>query len=133
MATVAQRYASNLRPWVGEGCSVGQFPCRVDRDASVILLTPAADGVEVLQAEPDRVHSLVAGGAHRFFAMEFELLAENKMDESCMATPAIAGGLLLIRTTQHVYAIGYPVQSIVGNGQECQRRPTLLQRLRRAR
>ncbi len=36
----------------------------------------------------------------------FELLAENKMDEIVMATPALAGDRLLIRTTHQLFCIG---------------------------
>lgn len=37
---------------------------------------------------------------------EFELLAENSMGEVCMATPAISGGVLYVRTQKHLVAIG---------------------------
>lgn len=36
----------------------------------------------------------------------FELLARNAMGEMCMATPAISGDLLLVRTRSTLYAIG---------------------------
>ena len=36
---------------------------------------------------------------------EFELLATNSMNDVCMATPAIADGILFIRTQHHLYAI----------------------------
>ncbi len=36
---------------------------------------------------------------------KFEVLAENRLDEHCNATPAIADGDLMIRTYQHVYCI----------------------------
>ena len=36
----------------------------------------------------------------------FELLAKNPMGEVCMATPAIAGGVMFFRTRGHVVAIG---------------------------
>jgi len=39
---------------------------------------------------------------------KFKLVATNEMNESCMATPAIAGRLLIVRSTKHVYAIGNP-------------------------
>jgi outer membrane protein assembly factor BamB len=34
----------------------------------------------------------------------FEVLATNEMNEVCMATPALAGDLLLVRTKTHLYA-----------------------------
>ena len=37
---------------------------------------------------------------------EFELLAVNKVGEPCMATPAICGGALLVRTTGALIAVG---------------------------
>lgn len=37
---------------------------------------------------------------------EYELLATNPLDEIVMASPAIAGDVLFIRSLQHVYAIG---------------------------
>jgi hypothetical protein len=36
----------------------------------------------------------------------FEVLARNRMGESCMATPAISGGVLIFRTRSHLVAIG---------------------------
>ncbi len=36
----------------------------------------------------------------------FEKLAENRLDDSCMASPAVAGDSLIIRTKTHLYRIG---------------------------
>ena len=36
----------------------------------------------------------------------FELIARNAMDDPIMATPAIAGGLLIVRTEKRLVAIG---------------------------
>ena len=36
---------------------------------------------------------------------EFKLLAVNKMEETCMATPAISQGTLFFRTRNHLVAI----------------------------
>jgi outer membrane protein assembly factor BamB len=61
--------------------------------------------------------SPVAGDGKIYFAGEdgdifvvkagptFELLAKNTMGEVCMASPAIAGGVLYVRTRSHVVAI----------------------------
>ncbi len=37
---------------------------------------------------------------------EFEILAENKLDEVCMASPAVSDGRLFIRARKHLYCIG---------------------------
>ena len=36
---------------------------------------------------------------------QFELLTENKLDEMCWATPAVAGGALFLRGTDHLWCI----------------------------
>jgi outer membrane protein assembly factor BamB len=36
---------------------------------------------------------------------EFKLLATNKLDEGCMASPAVAGKALFVRTRTHLYRI----------------------------
>jgi outer membrane protein assembly factor BamB len=62
--------------------------------------------------------SAVAGDGKLYFTSEngdiyvvkagpkFNLLATNAMHEVCMATPAISDGNLIVRTQEHVYAIG---------------------------
>ena len=35
----------------------------------------------------------------------FEVLANNDMNEVCMATPALTGDMLLVRTKSHLYAL----------------------------
>lgn len=37
---------------------------------------------------------------------EFESLAKNKLDEGCMASPAIVGDAIYLRTKTHLYCIG---------------------------
>jgi outer membrane protein assembly factor BamB len=59
----------------------------------------ASDGRVYVTAEAGEVLVVEAGRAYR-------LLARNDMRESCMATPAIAGGTLYVRTRGHLYAIG---------------------------
>jgi outer membrane protein assembly factor BamB len=61
----------------------------------------AADGKLYFTSEDGVVYVVSAGP-------EFDLVATNKLGEACMATPAIAGGLLIVRATNHVYAIGKP-------------------------
>ena len=36
----------------------------------------------------------------------FEIVARNDMNEALMATPAAAGGMLIIRGRSHLFAIG---------------------------
>lgn len=63
--------------------------------------------------------SPVGAGGHVYLASEdgdvyvvkagrqFELVATNPMAEALMATPAVAGNLLIIRGRSHLYAIGH--------------------------
>ncbi len=59
----------------------------------------ASDGKIYLPSEDGDIF-VVKAGPH------FELLQKNTMNEPLMATPAIAGGLLLVRTQHHLWAIG---------------------------
>ena len=59
----------------------------------------ASDGRIYVVSEEGEVLVLEAG-------REYRLLARSDMGESCMATPAIAGGVLFVRTRSHLYAIG---------------------------
>jgi outer membrane protein assembly factor BamB len=59
----------------------------------------ASDGKIYLPSEDGDVF-VVKAGPH------FELLQKNEMDEPLMATPAISGGMLLVRTQHHLWAIG---------------------------
>ncbi|MBT4866668.1 MAG: quinonprotein alcohol dehydrogenase, partial [Planctomycetaceae bacterium] len=36
---------------------------------------------------------------------EFRLLAENKLTDGCMASPAVIGNALIVRTKTHLYRI----------------------------
>jgi outer membrane protein assembly factor BamB len=36
---------------------------------------------------------------------EFQVVAVNKLDDGCMASPAVAGHQLLVRTKTHLYCI----------------------------
>lgn len=38
-------------------------------------------------------------------AREFKLVAENQLDAGCMASPAVSGDLLIVRTKTHLYGI----------------------------
>jgi hypothetical protein len=37
---------------------------------------------------------------------EFELLAVNELGDVCMATPAISGGALMVRSQHFLFALG---------------------------
>ena len=57
------------------------------------------DGKIYLFSEDGDVYVVKAGP-------KYELLAQNSVGEVVMATPAMSDGLLLIRTMQHVLAVG---------------------------
>ncbi|MEI7901122.1 MAG: PQQ-binding-like beta-propeller repeat protein [bacterium] len=46
------------------------------------------------------------GGAVAALGDTFRLLATNRLDAGCMASPAIVGKSLLVRTSTHLYRIG---------------------------
>jgi outer membrane protein assembly factor BamB len=64
----------------------------------------ASDGRVYLAAEGGEVIVLKAGRS-------FEQVARNDMGEMLMATPAISGNTLFVRTGGHLYAIGKPKPS----------------------
>ena len=59
----------------------------------------AADGRLYFVSEQGDVRVLKAGP-------DFELLAMNRLGEVCMATPAISGGALYVRTKDALIALG---------------------------
>jgi outer membrane protein assembly factor BamB len=59
----------------------------------------AADGRLYFSSEDGEVFVVKAGPT-------FELLATNPMGEVIMATPAVSGGMIFIRTLRHLWAIG---------------------------
>ncbi len=59
----------------------------------------AADGKLYFTSEEGDIHVVKAGP-------EYELLATNPMGEVCLATPAIADGMIFVRTAKHLFAIG---------------------------
>jgi outer membrane protein assembly factor BamB len=61
----------------------------------------AADGRLYFTSEEGGIRVVKAGS-------KFELLAINPVGEVCMATPAIADGLFLLRTQGHLIAFGLP-------------------------
>jgi outer membrane protein assembly factor BamB len=59
----------------------------------------AADGRLYFTSEQGEVRVVKAGA-------KFELLTVNKMDDVCMATPAISGGALFVRSQHFLWALG---------------------------
>ena len=73
---------------------------RIDGGGSGYTASPvAADGKVYFSSEDGSVYVLKAGP-------ELEVLAENPMGETLMATPAISDGVLYIRTRGHLVAVG---------------------------
>ncbi len=90
------------------------------QDNGVVVSYQAATGVEIYRqriAPASFSASPVAAGDKVYFASEdgdvyviragskYELLATNRMGETCFATPAIAQNTLFVRTQSHLYAI----------------------------
>lgn len=61
----------------------------------------ASDGKVYLSSEDGEVFVVKAGPKH-------ELLATNPVGEVMMATPALSGGLVIVRGINHVFAFGEP-------------------------
>lgn len=62
--------------------------------------SPVSDGRHLyLTSEVGRIYVVPVGP-------KFSVVATNKMDETCMASPAIAGGALLWRTRGHLVSVG---------------------------
>lgn len=70
-----------------------------DSSASYTASPVSADGMIYLTAESGDVAVVAAGP-------EFELVAENSIGAYCLATPAIASGQILFRTTEGVVSVG---------------------------
>jgi outer membrane protein assembly factor BamB len=77
----------------------GELVFRERTGASHTASLVASDGRIYVPAEKGEVLVLEAGRTYR-------VLARNDMGESLMASPAIAGGTLYVRTRGHLYAIG---------------------------
>ncbi len=84
-----------LNAKTGEVAWQERLPAGGDYYASLV----AADG---------KVYALSEGGEATVVAAKpvYELLSVNKLDERCMASPAISGGQLFIRTDENLYCIG---------------------------
>jgi outer membrane protein assembly factor BamB len=73
---------------------------RLDETPLGFSASPIAVGGYVYMASEDGDVFVVKAGK------TFELVARNDMNEALMATPAVAGGMLIIRGRSHVFAIG---------------------------
>jgi len=88
-------------------CETGKLVYRenLDPQGAAFSASPvAADGKVYFTAENGAVYVVRAGP-------EFKLLGVNRMDETCMATPALAQGTLIFRTTHHLIAVAEQNQS----------------------
>ena len=88
-------------------------------DGGIASCLEARTGAPVWRARLGGTYSaspLFAGGRVYFFSedgettviearREFEVLSVNRLDEGFMASPAVAGNALILRTRSHVYAI----------------------------
>ena len=72
---------------------------RVSRDSANFTASPWAYNGKLFCLDEDGTTFVVQGGP------EFRLLGSNKLEEMCMATPAIVEGGLLIRTYSTLYKI----------------------------
>jgi outer membrane protein assembly factor BamB len=72
---------------------------RIAPDAGGFSASPVAAGGRLYFASEDGVVFVVRAGE------KFELLARNDMRQMCLATPALSGDLLLVRTRTHVHAL----------------------------
>ena len=101
-----QIYVGSTRGIVGSfDASTGErkFQGRLGSKAGVIASLVAGDGKIYCASENGTVYVLEHGP-------EKKLIAENKMAEPCLATPAISKGTIFIRTTKRLIAVGDPNQ-----------------------
>jgi len=85
----------------GDGAVIWRHRLRGPFTASLI----AADGRIYAANERGTVYVVAA-------ADQFKLLAENALDEPCLATPAMADGELFIRTEGHLYCFPGPREAV---------------------
>jgi outer membrane protein assembly factor BamB len=75
------------------------YRSRVSEAAAGFSASPVAAGGHIYLASEDGDVFVVKAGR------EFQLVATNPMGELCMATPAIAGNMVFIRTQGHLFGI----------------------------
>jgi len=72
---------------------------RIERGASAFTASPWAYNGKIFVLSEDGDTFVIDAGK------EFKVVAKNSLDEMCMATPAIAGGSLYLRTRGHLYRL----------------------------
>ena len=89
-------------------------------DVGVLTAVDAATGARVWQERVDGVFSAspIGGGGHVYFVSENgetvvvkagrtpQVVSRNAIGERAVASPAVAGGQIFLRTDKHVFAIG---------------------------
>jgi hypothetical protein len=73
---------------------------RIDESAAAFTASPWAYNGRIFAASEDGDTFVMEAGP------SYKLVRKNSLDEMIMATPAIAGGSLLIRTSASLYRIG---------------------------
>ena len=105
-------------------------------DVGVLTAVDAANGQRVWQERVDGVFSAspVGGGGHVYFVSEDgntvvlkggrapQVVARNDVGERMLASPAISGGRLFLRTDEHLIAIGVASDTV---SSECTTLPAL--------
>ena len=84
---------------------VRAYQTRLSARAGAFSASPVAAAGRIYFASEDGQVIVVRAGR------TFEVLATNEMDEVCMATPALSGNLLLVRTKTHLYALRNQAES----------------------
>lgn len=100
---------------------VGDLLFMIDQDGGVVTCLEAKTGREVwrerLPGTGNHSASPIHAEGRLYFFNErglgvviaagrrFQVLAENKLDEGCMASPAVAGRALFVRTKTHLYRL----------------------------
>jgi outer membrane protein assembly factor BamB len=75
------------------------YQTRLSPRAGAFSSSPVAAAGRLYFASEDGQVIVVRAGR------QFEVLATNDMDDVCMATPALSGDLLIVRTKSHLYAL----------------------------
>lgn len=75
------------------------YQTRLSRRAGSFSASPVAAAGRIYFASEDGHVIVIRAGR------TFEVLATNEMNEVCMATPALTGDLLVVRTRSHLYAL----------------------------
>jgi outer membrane protein assembly factor BamB len=82
---------------VSDGTRV--YQTRLSEGGGAFSASPVAAAGRLYFTSEDGQVVVVRGGRR------FEVLATNEMNEVCMATPALSGDMLLLRTKSHLYAL----------------------------